>query len=252
MPTGELDQLSDDDEAPLAQSVAEPPLEEKKGGEGEATEETSTRKSALKGGKGKTPKSKPSAKPKSKKTPPKPAAVKTKSGSTAVKAKAKSNAKKSTPKKKKNGGGKEDCSDSEIADEVVPEAIPAPKEQKQLKRPAAAVRRPAASVIVALKYKYHKLNKWGVRIKNGSEILTVTSLIQLMIFFGRSLPNSGNKSVWLIEWCVAFLVFFFFGGFQLHEVKKTEDISDEQQMDIAVFSPARSVIFELSIQHASP
>lgn len=45
---------------------------------------------------------------------------------------------------------------------------------------------------------------------------------------------------------------FFFGGFQLHEVKKTEDISDEQQMDIAVFSPARSVIFELSIQHASP
>lgn len=251
MPTGELDQLSDDDEVPLAQSVAEPPLEEKKGGEGEATEETSTRKSALKGGKGKTPKSKPSAKPKSKKTPPKPAAVKTKSGSTAVKAKAKSNAKKSTPKTKKNGGGKEDCSDSEIADEVVPEAIPAPKEQKQLKRPAAAVRRPAASVIVALKYKYHKLNKWGVRIKNGSEILTVTSLIQLLIFFEDPYPI---RAISLFDWLndVWHFLCFFFGGFQLHEVKKTEDISDEQQMDIAVFSPARSVIFELSIQHASP
>lgn len=70
MPTGELDQLSDDDLAPLAQSVSvQPeaqPLEEKKGGDKPKS------KSAPKGEKGDKPKSKSSdsAKPPAKKLPP--------------------------------------------------------------------------------------------------------------------------------------------------------------------------------------
>lgn len=136
-----------------------------------------------------------------------------------MKAKAKSSAK-TTPKKKKTAGGKAGDSESEIAakdEEVVPEAIPAPKEPKQLKRPAASagMRRPAATApIVALKYKYHKLHKWGVRIKNGSAILTVTSLIQVVFFFEDSYPVQAKYYVCLIE-CksVASIMFFSSAAF---------------------------------------
>ena len=68
------------------------------------------------------------------------------------------------------------------------------------KKPAAQMKRPAACVnparIVALKYRYHKLNKWGIKVKVGAakprEFLTVpgTSFnFELFVNFNKALPS---------------------------------------------------------------
>ena len=99
-----------------------------------------------------------------------------------------------------------------------PKTEPKEKEEKQIKRPAAAapkavLKRPAAAPARAYKYMYHKHNKWGIKF-GGHEILTAWPSL---------------FAIFLLKLCLIFLSW----RLSLHQVKSMDGIPSDKLEEIA-------------------
>ena len=181
MPTDDITALSDDDAVDSKKAGADAVAGEKAADKTKAVEDHDDEEPLLPAEPG-TKAKKTAAKAKA--AVAKPAAAKTSdknTGKPSPKAKSTGNPKaKSGPKtqKAKSKGSKEPAkakSEKNKEEADTPEEEPAP-----MKKPAGNVKkRPAANLkpkepeIRAYKYRYHDKQKWGVRIKGGSELITV-------------------------------------------------------------------------------